>query len=409
MALFTYTAFNKKGKEEKGIIDAGNIQAARTKLKSKGLYVKNITEDREKQERESFPILSKLLYRIPRKDVGIFAKQLGTLLGAGIPLDKSLGSIIDQTENIYLRKVIIQIRADITEGLSLSESMKKHPDIFPEQYPSLISVGEQTGDYELTLNRLAELEEKSNELKSKVQVAMVYPFIMGGLSVLVAIFLLTVVIPQIQELFAQFDAELPLITRIVIGLSHVLTNYYWVIIGTTILSIYIFIRFKNSKEGRKKWDSFVLKVPVIGSLSRKVMISNFSRSLAVLLLNRVPLLSSLQIVGKIVNNHIFLTEINSAIEKVKEGGKLSDSFQGSQILPQMVIGMVAAGEASDTVPQMMDKLSEIYEGEVENTIKSMTQSLEPIMIIVMGGLIFTIMAAIMTPMYTLTQNIQQNF
>jgi type II secretory pathway component PulF len=409
MALFTYVAFNRKGKEEKGIVDANNIQGARTKLKGKGLYVKSIAEDREKQERELFPILSKLLYRIPRKDVGIFAKQLGTLLGAGIPLDKCLGSIVDQTENIYLRKVIIQIRADITEGLSLSESMKKHPDIFPEQYPSLISVGEQTGDYELTLNRLAELEEKSNELKSKVQVAMVYPFIMGGLSVLVAIFLLTVVIPQIQELFSQFDAELPLITRIVIGLSHALTNYYHVMIGTFIIGTYIFIRFKNSKEGKKKWEAFLLKVPIIGSLMRKVMISNFSRSLSVLLMNRVPLISSLQIVGKIVNNHIFLTEIYGAIDRVKEGGKLSDSLANSQILPQMVIGMIAAGEASDRVPQMMDKLSEIYEGEVENTIKSMTQSLEPIMIIVMGGLIFTIMAAIMTPMYTLTKNIQQNF
>jgi type II secretory pathway component PulF len=409
MPLFTYIAFNKKGREEKGIVDANNIQGARTKLKAKGLYVKNIQEDREKQERELFPILSKILYRIPRRDVGILAKQLGTLLGAGIPLDKSLTSIIDQTENIYLRKVVIQMKADITEGLPLSESMKKHPDVFPVQYPSLIAVGEQTGDYELTLNRLAELEEKSNELKSKVQVAMVYPFIMGSLSVIVAIFLLTVVIPQIQELFDQFDAELPLITRIVIGLSYALTHYWWAMILTIGLSIYSLIRFKNSEGGRKKWDAFILRVPIIGGLTRKVMISSFSRSLSVLLLNRVPLITSLQIVGKIVDNQVFLSEIELAIERVKEGGKLSESFQNSLVLPQMVIGMVAAGEVSDKVPQMMDKLSEIYEGEVENTIKSMTQSLEPIMIIVMGGLIFTIMAAIMTPMYTLTQNIKQNF
>ncbi len=409
MPLFTYIAFNKKGREEKGIVDANNIQGARTKLKAKGLYVKSIQEDREKQERELFPILSKILYRIPRRDVGILAKQLGTLLGAGIPLDKSLASIIDQTENIYLRKVVIQMKADITEGLPLSESMKKHPDVFPVQYPSLIAVGEQTGDYELTLNRLAELEEKSNELKSKVQVAMVYPFIMGSLSVIVAIFLLTVVIPQIQELFDQFDAELPLITRIVIGLSYALTHYWWAMILTIGISIYSLIRFKNSEGGRKKWDAFILQVPIIGGLTKKVMISSFSRSLSVLLLNRVPLITSLQIVGKIVDNQVFLSEIELAIERVKEGGKLSESFQNSLVLPQMVIGMVAAGEVSDKVPQMMDKLSEIYEGEVENTIKSMTQSLEPIMIIVMGGLIFTIMAAIMTPMYTLTQNIKQNF
>lgn len=409
MALYTYVAFNRKGKEEKGIIDANNIQQARAKLKTQGLYVKSIQEDREKEERELFPFLSKLLYRIPRKDVGIFAKQLGTLLGAGIPLDRSLTSIIEQTENIYLRKVIIQLKADITEGASLSEAMKKHPSVFPEQYPSLVSVGEQTGDYEPTLNRLAELEEKSNELRSKVQVAMIYPFIMAGLSVAVAVFLLTVVIPQIQELFAQFDAELPLITRLIIGLSNLITNYWLYLILFFVGVFLLFSKWKSTEKGKKIWDTWKLKFPIFGSLIKKVMVSNFSRNLSVLLLNRVPLITSLQIVARIVNNYVFYTEIQLAIEKVKEGGKLSESFQNSEILPQMVVGMMAAGEASDRVPQMLDKLSEIYEREVENTIKTMTQSLEPIMIIVMGGVIFTIMAAIMTPMYTLTKNIQQGF
>lgn len=231
MPLFTYVAFNRKGKEEKNIIDAPNLQAARNKLKAKGLYVRSIQEDREKEERELFPFLSKLLYRIPRKDVGLFCKQLGTLIGAGIPLDKCLLSIIDQVENIYFKKVLIEMRADITEGMSLSESMKKHKTVFPDQYPSLISVGESTGNYENTLHRLAELEEKSSELKSKVQVAMIYPMIMGLLSLGVSIFLLVVVIPQIEQLFASFDAKLPLLTRGVIFLSYVLTNYWFFILG----------------------------------------------------------------------------------------------------------------------------------------------------------------------------------
>jgi general secretion pathway protein F len=406
MALYTYIAVNRKGKEEKGIIDANSVQNARGKLKSKGLFVKSIAADREKEEKELFPFLAKFFYRIPRKEIGLFTKQLGTLLGAGIPLDRSLGNIIDQTENPNFKKIIIQMKADITEGTSLSESMKKHPDIFPEQYPSLVSVGERTGNYELTLNRLADLEEKSNNLKSQVQVAMVYPLIMGSLSMFVSVFLLTVVIPQIQELFAQFDAKLPLITRIVIGLSNLLINFWWAIILGFISVYYVFSRWKTSVEGKKKWDSFILKVPVFGNMLKKVMISNFARSLAVLLVNRVALISSLQISSKIVSNHIFEKEISTAVERIKEGGKLSESFQDSQILPQMVLGMIGAGEVSDQVPQMMEKLSEIYEGEVNNAIKSMTQSLEPIMIIVMGGLIFTIMAAIMTPMYKLTQELQ---
>lgn len=406
MALYTYTAFNKAGKAEKGIIDANNLQAARNKLKKKGLYVRQIQEDIEKKERELFPFLSKLLYRIPRKEVGLFVRQLGTLLGAGIPLDRSLNNIIDQIENQYFKKVIIEMKADITEGASLSKAMEKHPDVFPKQYSSLISVGEKTGEYESTLIRLAELEEKATELKGKVQVAMIYPLIMAGLSLFVAIFLLTVVIPQIQELFSQFDAELPWITVTVIAISDALTNYWWLMIFSLVVSIYIFVRFKSSKEGKKKWDRFVLKIPVIGNLSRKVMISTFSRNLGVLLTNRVSLILSLQIVGRIVNNHIFQTEIEAAISNIKEGGKLSDAFQNSVILTPMVMGMITAGELTDKIPEMMNKLATIFDQEVDNTIKSMTQSLEPIMIVIMGGLIFTIMASIMLPMYKLTQQIQ---
>ncbi|MCB1159918.1 MAG: type II secretion system F family protein, partial [Leptospiraceae bacterium] len=277
MALFTYIAFNKKGKEEHGIIDANNIQAARNKLKAKGLYVRVIKEDKEKQERELFPFLTKLLYRIPRKEVGLFTQQLGTLLGAGIPLDRSLANIIEQTENQYFKKVLIEIRTSITEGESLSGSMARHPEIFPQQYPSLVSVGEKTGNYEATLIRLAELEEASEDLKSKVQVAMIYPFIMAGLSLFVTIFLLTVVIPQIQELFVQFDAKLPLITLIVIWISNALVNYWWLMILVIVASTYLFIRFKNSEEGKKKWDNFVLQIPIFGTLSRKVLISSFAR------------------------------------------------------------------------------------------------------------------------------------
>ncbi|TGL55112.1 type II secretion system F family protein [Leptospira kemamanensis] len=406
MPLYTYVAFNKKGKEEKNIIDAVNLQAARNKLKAKGLYVRSIQEDREKEERELFPFLSKLLYRIPRKEVGLFCKQLGTLIGAGIPLDKCLLSIIDQVENIYFKKVLIEMRADITEGMSLSESMKKHKTVFPDQYPSLISVGESTGNYENTLHRLAELEEKSSELKSKVQVAMIYPMIMGLLSLGVSIFLLVVVIPQIEQLFASFDAKLPLLTRGVIFLSYVLTNYWYFILGLITFAFLGFMKWKSSPEGKKVWDKFLLGLPVIGTLLRKILVSNFARNLSILLLNRVPLIVSLNIVSDVVGHTVFKEEIDAAIIKIKEGGKLSDSLQGSQVLPQMVLGMLSAGEASDKVPEMMNKLSEIYESEVDTAIKSLTQSLEPMMIIVMGGIIFTIMAAIMTPMYKLTQEIQ---
>jgi general secretion pathway protein F len=406
MALYTYIAFNKSGKEVKDIIEANNLQGARNKLKVKGLYVKSIKEDEEKKERELFPFLAKILYRVPRKQVELFIRQLGTLVGAGIPLDKSLNNISEQVENKNLKKIIIDLRASITEGQSLSQAMTKYPDVFPEQFSSLISVGEKTGEYENTLIRLADLEEASSDMKASVQVAMIYPLIMGIVSLFVAVFLLVVVVPQIQELFNQFDTELPLITRIVIGISDAITGYWWLMLivifgGSAALS-----KWKSSVEGKKVWDKYFLKLPIFGTLTRKVLVSSFARNLGVLLNSRVSLITALVIVSKVVNNYVFQTEINLAIAKIKEGEKLSSSLQNSTILSPMVLGMISAGEISDTVPGMMTKLSEIYDKEVNNAIKSMTQSLEPIMIIVMGAVIFTIMAAIMTPMYKLTQEIQ---
>ena len=406
MAIFSYTAINRKGKEVKGIVDAPNVQTARKKLKADGLYVRKIAEDAQKREKELFPFLAKFLYRIPRKEVGLFVKQLGTLLGAGIPLDKSLASIIEQTDNPNLKKIIIEIRSDITEGTALSEAMAKHGDVFPSQYSSLVEVGEKTGEYEKVLNRLAELEQKNSEMKGKVQTAMVYPLIIGSISFLVAIFLLTVVIPQIQELFIQMEAELPLITRMVIYLSAIITGYWWLILILFGGAITLFVKYTSTPNGRRQFQNFIIKIPLVGPMYKKVLVSRFTSNLGVLVYNKVPLISSLTIVATIVDNVNFREEILDAINRIKEGSKLSDSMHNSQILPQMVLGMVAAGEMSDQVPEMLMKLSEIYENELDSAIKSMTQSLEPLLIVVMGGMIFLIMASIMTPMYQLTNNLK---
>ncbi|EQA43740.1 type II secretion system protein F [Leptospira broomii serovar Hurstbridge str. 5399] len=406
MALYTYIAFNRKGKEEKGIIDAPNIQSARTKLKSKGLYVRLISEDTERKDRELFPFLANLLYRVPRKVIGMFCRQLGTLVGAGIPLDKSLANIVEQTDHEVFRKVVVAMQADITEGSSLSDAMKKHPQIFPNQYPSLVSVGERTGDYETALIRLAEMEEKNQELKSKVTTSLVYPIIIFVLLFAVVIFLLTTVVPQIEQLFIQFDAPLPLITKIVIGSSRIVTDWWFLLFPLLIITISGFLYYKSTPDGKLAWERFILKIPIISGLSKKVLISNFARNLGILLTNRVPLIISLQIVEQIVDHTIFGEEIRNAASRIREGEKLSSSFLSSEILPQMVLGMMSAGEVSDRVPEMMNKLAEIYDSEVDNSLKAMTQAIEPLMLVFMGFAIGIIMASIIVPMFSLTQNLK---
>ncbi len=408
MPIYRYNAFNRKGKEEKGIVDASTPAAARRVLRGKGLYVKVLEEDQEKKDRELFPFLTKLLYRVPRREVGLFARQLGTLLNAGLPLDRSLTNIIDQTENEYLKKALIQIKSDVVEGEKLSEALKKHPAIFPPLYHNLISVGERTGAYEESLLRLADLEEANEQLRMKVTTALFYPIIMLTLLGAILVFLLAVVFPQIQQLFVQMNAELPLITRVVLSASNLLTTPWKIVsvLGVVGGGAYFFQRWKATPEGAVAYERFMLRVPVVGTLMRKVILARFSRNLGVMLENRVPLVTALQVVSKVVDHHIFEEEVNTAIARIKEGSKLSEGFGDSTIVTHMLMGMLAAGEMSDTVPEMVNRIADVLDQEVDASVQKMSTLLEPAMIILMGGAIVVIMSAILLPMYNLTKQLK---
>lgn len=407
MPIYRYTAFNKRGKEEKGIIDAGTPAQARKVLKLKGLYVKKLEQDREKKERELFPFLAKIIYRVPRRDVAVFVRQLGTLLEAGLPVDRSLANIIETTENEPLKKAMIQIRADVVEGETLSEALAKHPAIFPQLYHNLVSVGEKTGTYEQSLLRLADLEDANLALKNKVTTALFYPVIMLMLLGAIIVFLLAVVFPQIQSMFVQMNVELPLITRIVIGASNLMTS--WMVLLPIVLfggGYYAFARWKETPQGRTSWESFLLKLPFIGGMIRKVILARFSRNLGVMLQSRVPLIVSLQIVSKVVDHAIFESEVNVAIGKIKEGSSITDSLRDSTIVSPMLMGMLSAGEASDRVPEMIDRIADVLDDDLDATIQKLSTLLEPFMMVVMGGVIVVMMVSIMLPMYNLTQQMQ---
>ncbi len=407
MPIYRYVALNRRGKEEKGIVDAPNPAQARKNLRGKGLYVRNLSQDREKKERELFPFLTQMLYRVPRKDVGLFARQLGTLLDAGLPLDRSLASITETVENEFLKKAIIEIRANVVEGETLSDAMQKHPAIFPPVYYNLVSVGEKTGAYEQALLRLADLEDANQALKNKVVTAAFYPLIMLFMLGGIMLFMLGVVFPKIQELFTQVDAELPMITKIVIGVSDFVASgkiLFLFLFGGG--AYYLFHRWKSQPDGRLLWEKFLLRIPVIGPLRKKILLTRFARNLGVMLENRVPLIAALQVVSKVVDSAIFGTEIETAITRLKEGSKISDAFKDSVIINKMTLGMLNAGELSDSVPQMVSKIADVLDNELDANIARLSQLLEPIMIVIMGGMIVLIMVAILLPMYNLTRQIR---
>ncbi|MCB1317445.1 MAG: type II secretion system F family protein, partial [Leptospiraceae bacterium] len=270
-----------------------------------------------------------------------------------------------------------------------------------------VAVGEKTGTYEKALLRLADLEEANQELKNKVMTAAFYPIIMLVLLGGIVLFLLGVVFPQIEQLFAQVDAELPLITRAVIGLSNFITSVWMPVTmaGMAVLFLF-FYRWKKTPDGQRTWERFVLKQPLFGSLGRKYLLATFARNLGVMLQNRVPLIAALQVVGDVVNHGLFGDEIRRAIERIKEGSRITESLQDSIIINQMMLGMLSAGEAADRVPEMVTRIADVMDGELDGTIQRLSSMLEPIMIVVMGGLIVVIMLAILLPMYRLTESLQ---
>ncbi|MDH5656218.1 MAG: type II secretion system F family protein [Spirochaetia bacterium] len=407
MPIYRYTALTAKGKEEKGIVEAKNPAGVRSQLRSRGLYVKSIKEDEEKRERELFPFLAKYIYRVPRRAVSLFVRQLATLLDAGIPLDRSLANIIEQTENISLKKALISMRSEIVEGASLSESMKKHPDIFPPVYPNLIVVGEKTGEYEKTLLRLADLEDANIELKNKVFSALAYPVIIIFLLIGIVAYLMAFVIPMIQDLFFQFDQELPLITKIVFGVSDLMSVRNFILFsGFAAAFSYVFIKWKNSPEGRIQYEKFILSKPLIGSFMKKILLARFSRNLATLLKSRVSLLQSMNLTAALVQNRIFEIEIRDAMGKIQEGSRITEAFQESIILDQMVKGMLSAGESSDRVPEMIEKVADMMDQDVNLTVNRLSAIIEPVMMIFIASFIILIMVSILLPITQMQQNLQ---
>ena len=406
MPIFHYIAFNAKGDKVDGSIDATNLQIARNKLKQQKLYVKELKEDSAKRDRELFPFLSRILYRISRKEIGLFARQLGTLLGAGISIDEALSDVWEQTSNPHLKKIISQIKEDVIHGKSLSEGLGIQKQIFPPVYESMIRVGEATGSYEPTLYRLAELEEKNEELKGKAITALIYPAFMLVMSMAVVLFLLTTVIPQIESMFASLKGELPLPTRVVIALSHFIRDFWPFAILTFLAGMFGFYRYTKTAEGKKKWHGFILKIPFFGTLLKKIQVGRFARNLGVLLEAKVPLLSALEIVAGTVGNEVFAAELIKAGLDIQEGASFKESLKNSAILPHMAKGMIGAGEASDRMGEMLIKVAQILESEVETNVRGLTTSLEPIMIVVMGFLVGGIMAAVMMPLYKMTEYIK---
>jgi general secretion pathway protein F len=405
MAVYEYVALDEKGRQLKGFVDAMGIAAARQKLREDGVYPVEINPAAEKKEATLSGILGASLWqRVPAKDVTAFTRQLSTLLGAGIPLVPSLSVLVAQTKNPLLKKTLAQIREQVNEGKSLTESMAIFPRIFPPFYINMVKAGEASGTINLVLEKLADFSESQQALNSKIRAALTYPIAMFFIGCLVVFILMTFVMPKITNIFAEMHQTLPLTTLILIAVSNFLKSFWWLVlllIVATAATIKYLIA--GTASGKLIWDNVKLKSPLFGAINRKIAVARFCRTLATLLQSGVPLLSALDIVRNVVNNDLIGEAISKTSKEVEEGQSLSFPLAQSGIFPPMVIEMIAVGEQTGTLEQMLNRIANAYETEAQTDIMVMTSLLEPVMIIIMALLVVFIVSSILLPIFEMNR------
>ena len=397
MPVFEYKGLNQGGRNVRGTIDAENNRAARQRLKRDGIFVvdlKDKTKTAAKSKRASTS--SK---KVNVTDLAMMTRQLATLLKANIPLVEALAAVADQVENSTLKVAISDIKNMVNEGGSLYKGLQKYPRIFTNIYVSMVEAGEMSGTLDVILIRLAEFTEAESELNSKVRSAMVYPAVMFVFTMAMLAVIFIFVIPQMTEVFTGSGMELPWYTQVVIGFSGILVNYWLLIILGIAGSIALFRNWKNSPTGSDTWDQLLLKIPVVGKLARMIAVSRFTRTLATLLQGGVPMLQAMDIVSNVVGNAVLAKAIIQARDNISEGESIAGPLKRSEQFPPIVIHMINIGEKTGDLENMLTQVAESYDFQVKNAVEGLTSVMEPIMIIVMGGVIGVIVFSIMIPMF----------
>lgn len=407
--IFQYQALDKKGESVSDFIDAPSEISAKQIIRGQGLYLVKLqkqeiaTKDGDTHQtktslKAAINKFSELInIRLSSKQVGIFSRQLATLLKAGLPLPVAITDIVEQIDNRHFRNVIADIKEKIEQGSSFSNALSLHRLVFSDMYISMVRVGESLGSLDQVIARLADLEEKKNILTAKIRSALWYPAFMFLFAAGVMTFLMINVIPTIADMFADQKRELPIPTKIVIGMSDFLSHFWFLIPLAVVMFIYLYNRYVKTSEGRKKIDELKLKIPLLKNLYKRLIVYRFTQSLGILLNNKVDIIKSFEIVKKIVGNVIIEKKIEDAAIKIKEGATVANSLNKSDFLPKLVIGMITAGEASDNLDAMLLNIGTVYETELDLTVTGLTSLIEPMIIIVMGIIIAVIVMSVILP------------
>lgn len=405
MPLFEYTQLSKTGGESKGTIDASSLGEARQKLRAAEIRLVQLVEKAVDEHRSSFRAGGFRTGRVKTREVAAATRHLSTLLLAGIPLVEALSVLVEQLGSSALSRVLARVRDKVNEGGSLAEAFSEYPRIFPGVFVSMVKAGESTGALENVLARLADMYEKRAKLTNKVRSALTYPLLMAVVGCAVVLFVLSYVLPSITKLFTEMNMTLPWVTLFLIKLSAFLNHSLWLVLVGIVGLIGAHRYWLRTPGARMVWDRFKLKVPLFGPLLVDVAVARFSRTLGVLLGSGVTIVEALELSEAVVSNAVMADVIQETRRAVGSGQSVSQALAKDQIFPPVAIHMIAAGEKSGNMEDGLLRIADSLDNEIESKLSVMTSLLEPLMIIVLGGMIGFIVLAILLPIFDINSAI----
>ena len=397
MGIFAYKARSWNGEqifEDK--MEGRDVMSVALTLKQQGLLVIDVKEQSVGQKDILEPFK-----KVKSSDLVVFTRQFSTMINAGLPIVRCLSVLSEQTTNKKLKDTIDAVRKEVEAGLSLSEALEKHPKVFSKLYTEMVKAGELGGILDDVLLRIAHQLEKDQDLRRKVKSAMVYPLVVVAFAILTASFMLIFIVPVFAKMFTELGGTLPLPTRIAMGASDIMTSIWGIFVYAGMgLAVFVFLRWKKTEGGRKVWGSAVLKIPVkIGDIVQKVALARFARTLGTLSAAGVPILQSLEITATSSGNWVVEKALLGSLDSIREGIPIYKPLEDEWVFPPMVTRMIAVGEETGDIDGMLTKIAEFYESEVDAAVKALTSILEPLMIVVVGGIVGGIVIAMYLPMF----------
>lgn len=398
---YTYRVRGRDGKIVKGTMEADNRNLVIDALLRQQYTILEIKEDKDKEATQKNALNFSWFEKVTINDISLFTRQLSTMVGAGLPIVRSFNILEKQTQNSLLRKIAGQVQEDLEGGLALNEALGRHPKTFSPMYVSMVQAGETGGALDTVLDRLADTLERDREINSKIKSASVYPILVMSVAILVVVFILMFVMPSFVESYASSGTELPAFTQFFLNISYFLKDYFLLLILGIIVLVFVLKAWGRTSQGRLFFDTMYLKMPIVGKAVSRIAVSRFTRILGTLIKSGVPILQALEVLEGVVGNRVIGNAIGQARESIREGQSIAVPLAATGVFEPMVSQMIAIGEETGALDDMLERMSVFYDNEVTLAVDAMLKSMEPVMIIFVAGIIGMIIIATYLPVFNI--------